>query len=429
MQGGNAEALRLLLNYPHDAVQDVESVRMLVDEAKQVRRRYEAVRAGTETAPLDGSPPGSWANTWSLPGSNATTGSFAAPNLSDIARGIYAQSLGAGFNRAIYNVQRTVQAAYQQAQFGQQGSGNSGFPPAIDNLRLPPNLERDRRDETTAGGSHVSASGSAAQLAQLRSSNQRMGSTLSDVVSVLEQHFERLNAQQEDMGEDQRNNTSPERRSEGSDRKAADEQKRQLEYLVSLTAIKHVRDVLNGKAAEFDASAIKLDDGAQVDVTPIASQNRRASADMPRTSTEQAGGGALPRPDAPFSARFQRATEPVGHTATNRIGSTSSTGTYDLVQHVRKSRPHPAPVHTGGGDAPRKAIDERLRSVSSLGQKSIRPAAPATTATPTPASTIARPTSTRSTAARRETTSIAAAQQKRQTAEVDDDPLGVGLGG
>lgn len=256
LRSGNADALRLVLNYPSETVVQGQSVSMLIDEARLVQRRHRAVRSGSEETSRSVPNP--------LP---------IAPSLSDIARGIYAQSLGAGFNRALYNVQRTVSNAYQAYQ---PPMTRDGFPPHINGLVSQSHGRREAKPTLTS------------QIEAMRASNRQMGSTLTDVVSVLERHWEQ----------------------DGFDSTENDEgkQTRQLELLVSLTALKHVRDVLNGSVAEFDEAAIKLacadsEGHTKTNACPsVAAPSRAEKTNDPTASIQQ-------RVDTAFSQRFQRTTD------------------------------------------------------------------------------------------------------------------------
>lgn len=156
------------------------------------------------------------------------------PSLSQLTRGVYAQSLSAGLNRALYNVQRTVNAAYL-SQTAANGASD-GFPPSIESLQRPcSNVARD------AGG----------ELDELRQTNRLIGGSLVRVIEVLEKYWSDEVVGKR-AGLEPKASQAPQESQESQEPTQAE-----MDFLLSLTTLKHSRDVLLGITPDFDSSIIE----------------------------------------------------------------------------------------------------------------------------------------------------------------------------
>ncbi|MCO5566212.1 hypothetical protein L7F22_019888 [Adiantum nelumboides] len=293
----NPTALRTLLNYPAGIVESGESVRALMDEARQAHRRHTAVLSGREM-PYARKVPGSWNESDFNTRSGTASFGYTAPMLTELTRGISAQSLGAGFNRAITNVQRTVNAAYQA--HAAQNASNDGFPPSM-------NVISGRR-ETKATIDQTPKQ----QLDKIRSVNGQMGKTMNEIIDVLQKRWAgevegKVKKDEVDLAEDEQ----------------------QLSLLVSLTALKHIRDVLSGQAVEFDPSVMQLgkedtngkSGNARIDVQPNNNTTSSASTTYPPSSTSKGD------KDRTFGARFQRSLDDTSNVhSESKVVSVSENG-------------------------------------------------------------------------------------------------------
>ncbi|MCO5554295.1 hypothetical protein L7F22_007823 [Adiantum nelumboides] len=148
--------------------------------------------------------------------------------ISDIARGIYSQSSALGINRALQNaIQRGVEAAGALAAEDSRRTSSDGFPPSMHASRFAPREVKPER-----------------QLDALRTSNMAVATALTSCIDVLERHYLKGSAQGATSKEGQKGDEGEER------------ERDQVEFLMSLTAIKHARDVLTGSAKEFDGAIL-----------------------------------------------------------------------------------------------------------------------------------------------------------------------------
>lgn len=275
----NPTALRTLLNYPPGLVESGESVRTLMDEARQAHRRHTAVLSGREM-PYTRKVPGSWNDGDNTSRSGGTTPfGYTAPILTELTRGISAQSLGAGFNRAITNVQKTVNAAYQA--HAAQNASNDGFPPSM-------NVISGRREIAATIDQTPKQ-----QLDKIRNVNGQMGKTMNEIIDVLQKRWA-----EEVESETKANKKDVE--------PVAEEEEQQLDLLVSLTALKHIRDVLSGQAVEFDPSVMQL--GKEETNGKSGNTNVEALKPAP-ISTYPPTASPKREKDRSFGARFQRSWE------------------------------------------------------------------------------------------------------------------------
>ncbi|PWN32963.1 RabGAP/TBC [Meira miltonrushii] len=287
----NPTALRALLNYPAGSVESGESVRALMDEARQAHRQHTAVLSGKEM-PYTRKVPGSWNDADLASRSGAAPFGYTAPTLTELTRGISAQSLGAGFNRAITNVQRTVNAAYQA--HAAQNTSNDGFPPSMNVISGRREVAADQTPKQ--------------QLEKLRAVNGQMGKTMNDIIDVLQKRWAR--------------EMESETNAAKNDAKPAEEEQ-QLSLLVSLTALKHIRDVLSGQAVEFDPSVMQL--GKEDTNGNEAHAQPSTPSTYPPTATSKG------EKDRTFGARFQRSVDdiPIASASANIPPSTSNTASLD----------------------------------------------------------------------------------------------------
>ena len=274
----NPTALRTLLNYPPGLVESGESVRTLMDEARQAHRRHTAVLSGREM-PYTRKVPGSWNDGDNTSRSGGTTPfGYTAPILTELTRGISAQSLGAGFNRAITNVQRTVNAAYQA--HAAQNASNDGFPPSM-------NVISGRREIAATIDQAPKQ-----QLDKLRNVNGQMGKTVNEIIDVLQKRWA------EEVERETKGNKK--------DVEPTAKEEQQLDLLVSLTALKHIRDVLTGQAVEFDPSVMQLGKEEMNGKSGSTNVEALKSASIP---TYPPTGTSIKEKDRSFGARFQRSWE------------------------------------------------------------------------------------------------------------------------
>ncbi|PWN41003.1 RabGAP/TBC [Ceraceosorus guamensis] len=223
--------------------------------------------------------------------------------IADLARGLYSRADALGVNRALVsamgNVQRTVGAyAAVGAQFAGPGriasTQDDGFPPSID--RVP-------RSAISAGISAASSSARAVrasrdpttELSMLRASNAAMGQALSACIEVLERNW------------------SNETDFTTSSTKAKEQELTgaQIEVLMSITALKHTRDVLMGTTAEFDPATVAWPDvptSEAIKPSPKAAKAPLSSPQGATTSTSVATHSQeAPIEAIPSSERLPRA--------------------------------------------------------------------------------------------------------------------------
>lgn len=299
----NPTALRALLNYPTATVESGESVRALLDEARQAHRRHTAVLSGREM-PYTHKVPGSWTDGEAASRSGVVSFGYTASTLTELTRGISAQSLGAGFNRAITNVQRTVNAAYQA--HAAQNSSNDGFPPSM-------NVISGRR-ESAADQTPKQ------QLDKMRTVNGQMGKTMNDIIDILQKQWAQDMEREPKVAKDEAKRT---------------EEEQQLSLLVSLTALKHIRDILSGQAVEFDPSVMHL---GKEDTNSSDVDSQAIPSTYPPTAASKE------EKDRTFGARFQRS-----------VGDTLDDPKHGNVRNTKITRPSPAsgtvydPLGVGGG--------------------------------------------------------------------------------
>ncbi|UZJ56139.1 hypothetical protein CBS101457_005459 [Exobasidium rhododendri] len=260
------------------------------------------------------------------------------PSLQHLTKGVYAQTLTAGFNRALYNVQKTVNAAYL-AHAG-NNDDNNGFPPSIDSVHRPNYPPKD-------------ASG---ELEELRRTNKAIGSTLVRVIDTLEKHWS-----EEVVGKKK-------------DEEAGQATPMEIDFLLSLTTLKHSRDVLLGTTVDFDPSIL---DGPK-----MIKEDKQKEKENDQKAKD-------------FGQRFKRTVEPE---LPNKVAGNKNGG---------ESKPTPSP--------------ESKRTVASQNPVTLTLSP---TVSPTPASqegkiTLRSPVSTTS-------QFITPLQQQRAPVkETIDDPLGV----
>lgn len=217
-------ALQALLNYPTYALQVSPST--LVVQAKLIRDSttretlMTLIQANEEMLkiPVITSEEYEYA---SLPGSYGSSVASLPPSLSHLTKGLSAQTLSAGFGRALYNVQRSVNAAYT-AHAGANGNAN-GFPPSFETL--------SRSYSVGAGRENI------AELDRLKETNRMIGDSMDRVIQVLEKHWIDSVAE-----------------SDKDANKEVKTQQKEEDFLLCLTTLKHSRDVLYGNAADFDAT-------------------------------------------------------------------------------------------------------------------------------------------------------------------------------
>jgi TBC1 domain family protein 5 len=138
MQSSHTECLQVLMATQDNFIQPGESVHALVREARQVHRRFTAVRSGYVSL--------SEQRTEGYGGQrdDRDAGVFQAAASYLGSRGpavVNAQSLGAGFSKAFDTVQRTAYAAYQ-AHMQPKNAHSDGFPPSMSSLSSYPNNNR-----------------------------------------------------------------------------------------------------------------------------------------------------------------------------------------------------------------------------------------------------------------------------------------------
>lgn len=261
--------------------------------------------------------------------------------ISDLAKGIYERSDALGINRALVstmaNVQRTV-GAYASGGYNAHAPqrGADGFPPLAGSVRghHVASASTGRFDSgsnaNTPEGHVANAAELRKELAALKASNKAMGAAVGACVEV----FERMWAEGASRGALKKGNDAvktkeglsgssvPDSRSspsssistspsasrrpsanfKGGIKGTATEQTEdddlshaEIEMLMSLTALKHIRDVLSGAASEFDPSILGSPSPASSPVA--ASKLPAAHATGPNASVApqmEAGGSGTP---------------------------------------------------------------------------------------------------------------------------------------
>lgn len=147
--------------------------------------------------------------------SSSTFASSVPPSISHLTRGVYAQTLSAGFGRALHNVQRTVNAAY--SAHASNNDANDGFPASIESVHRPMQSIREM-----------------GELEQVKQKNKMIGSSLVRVIDVLEKRWSDSHMTKKEKEES-----------------AAQEE---IDFLLCLTTLKHSKDVLLGITPDYDAS-------------------------------------------------------------------------------------------------------------------------------------------------------------------------------
>ncbi|PWZ02222.1 hypothetical protein BCV70DRAFT_156991 [Testicularia cyperi] len=280
-------------------------------------------RAAANTDPLGVS--NSRPMTNSLSGSRAFGGinpsSYLSEGISDFAKGLYERAeIPQTLNTAIANVSKTVAAAALSvaASSGPGGNGQSGFPSRFGEsltasnpgaargspfaatvghaasgrqrlARQPlPSSLNNNGDGTTsrdaANTSHPESSSAPrsastpeiiAKLEGLTTTNKAVGAALSACIEVLETRWmSRLTSENEDPG------------TADAD---GDVQDADVDALMAFTALKHIRDVLNGTALEFDPATLPRPAVSDANSSPKANSSlpssRSASTNKESTAT------------------------------------------------------------------------------------------------------------------------------------------------
>jgi hypothetical protein len=227
LDGDYSHSLQSLLNYPSYAQQS--SPLTLIKQAQEIKQSpgtttlMSIIQENEETLEIPTSSPrqDGTATTFQQQQQQRHYNSFPTPpSLQQLTKGVYAQSLTAGFNRALYNVQRTVNAAYLSHTGDNENS--NGFPPSIESPPRPNYPPKDALGE----------------LEDVRKSNKAVGTTLDRVIASLEKHWSEEIVGKK-MGAEEGQATPME-----------------IEFLLSLTTLKHSRDVLLGTTIDFDPTII-----------------------------------------------------------------------------------------------------------------------------------------------------------------------------
>lgn len=216
--------------------------------------------------------------------------------VSDFAKSWYERAeLPQTLNSALANVSRTVAAAAAGA-YGTNKPETSGFPSGFDQAFSAQTGPRSSGTASTVGHAASgrtrpklpianeaegldpvqpaqpasiprSSAELADQLAKLTTANRAIGSALSACIGVLEQNWLDRNT--------------------GSDSKRDDLEQRDLNTLMSFTALKHIRDVLDGRANEFDPATLP----ASIAKKPSSTANPRKAKEgsVGQRNTQQGG--------------------------------------------------------------------------------------------------------------------------------------------
>ena len=161
--------------------------------------------------------------------------------ISDIAKGIYEKSDVLGINRAVGSAMSNVQAAVSAytAAAGRSRASADGFPPLVDDVA-------NQRSLKTMNPSNINAAVVAArlqparvanqdpvsaELAALKEANRAMGAAIASCIDTLEQKW---------------------KQSENDSQLSVDD----ISTLMSITSLKHIRDVLLGTAREYDPAIL-----------------------------------------------------------------------------------------------------------------------------------------------------------------------------
>jgi TBC1 domain family protein 5 len=262
--------------------------------------------------------------------------SYLPEGITDLARGIYSRADAFGVNRALVNamgnVQRTV-GAYAAAGFagpGRSATANDGFPPA---------LERVPRASASLNGvarPSVAPQDPARELAALKASNAAMGAAVAACVDVFERQWVTMGTPS------------------GGAAPQAEEQLTgaQVGVLMSLTALKHTRDVLLGIAPEFDSATVHVPQLREAipqalpsppasRIVPAQVQPRSPEAVQPASAPAHGGARQAQPPYQPRVARGPAAADPLAQ---------ASPGSFS------HARPSPPPRTQLSGSAP-AAVD------------------------------------------------------------------------
>ncbi|KDN53255.1 RabGAP/TBC [Tilletiaria anomala UBC 951] len=179
--------------------------------------------------------------------------------ISDLAKGLYERSDALGINRAVGNAMSNVNRAvnaYTAAGTGRGHTrpGGDGFPPLVDDIasRRLKTLGKNPADANAAiSALHQSnqSSGSdanalSAELSALKGANKAMGIAIASCVETLELRWK--NGPGPLPRAEERMTTS------GSENLTQDD----ISTLMSITALKHIRDVLLGTAKEYDPAIL-----------------------------------------------------------------------------------------------------------------------------------------------------------------------------
>ncbi|SJX62957.1 related to molybdenum cofactor biosynthetic protein [Sporisorium reilianum f. sp. reilianum] len=245
------------------------------------------------------------------PAQNADTGaarafginpsSYLPEVIGDLAKGWYERAeIPQSLNSALANVSRTVAAAAAAGVAGAYGSNKaetSGFPSGFDQAFTEQASARAGGSPATVGHAAMGKSRSrpsivepaqsisepvqnssadlAGQLSKLVTANKAIGSALSACIEVLEQSW--LD------------------RSASADEKRSDElEQSDLNTLMSFTALKHIRDVLDGTATEFDPATLpasvpkRVDSGSHMVKDGVKQQNAKPVEATPAPVKSQA---------------------------------------------------------------------------------------------------------------------------------------------
>lgn len=233
-----SSAFQALLHYPTYALecspmtlirqaQDVQSLPNQMTLMNLIQENEEMLEIPLSTSELS--------NSSTTSPQTYSTSSFSAsvpPSLSHLTRGVYAQTLSAGFGRALYNVQRTVNAAYT-AHSSNHGA-NDGFPASIESIHRPMQSSREM-----------------GEIEELKQKNKVIGSSLVRVIDVLEKHWSdsHMTKKEEEQQQQQQQQDST----------AQDE----IDFLLCLTTLKHSKDVLLGITSDYDPSMMNGPNGGE----------------------------------------------------------------------------------------------------------------------------------------------------------------------
>lgn len=252
---------------------------------------------GSSTSGTFGSPSSTREPTLTNPGISSTPTAFTAASsylpegISDFARGIYERSDSLGINRALVstmsNVQKTVGAyaatgagavsGYNRG--GGAGTSNEGpFAPGAEEAVRIRRAALNQNQPQAAIPAPQAAQDRNAELEALKETNKAMGAVIAACVDVFERQW--VQSEQSSM--------EPSPTEKGDFKKWKNETEEEtmnsssIETLMSLCALKHVRDVLMGVAREFDPAI--LGSPATETRNPTSSQSPKQVADRPPVS-------------------------------------------------------------------------------------------------------------------------------------------------